>query len=194
MGQLVLDDDRLELMASHGADLTIRADTTDFKTLRKTVRSFAKERGIPSWRHRIFEASGTAEGQSTAFGLIGHGAYLAVVGFTPKKLELRLSNLMAFDATAQGNWGCPPEHYPAIVDLVLLVCEPLRHEGVYRFERTTLAARTRDAGFDLAFRKGFLRTPPPQTVFLHRKMVGTFLLCGRIRAHVDVRACIDPFL
>jgi 6-hydroxycyclohex-1-ene-1-carbonyl-CoA dehydrogenase len=26
---------------------------------------------------------------------------------------------MAFDATARGNWGCPPEHYPAIVDLVL---------------------------------------------------------------------------
>ena len=47
------------------------------------------------------------------------GGYLAVVGFTPKKLELRLSNLMAFDATAQGNWGCLPEHYPAIVDLVL---------------------------------------------------------------------------
>jgi 6-hydroxycyclohex-1-ene-1-carbonyl-CoA dehydrogenase len=26
---------------------------------------------------------------------------------------------MAFDATAQGNWGCLPEHYPAVVDLVL---------------------------------------------------------------------------
>ena len=23
---------------------------------------------------------------------------------------------MAFDATAQGNWGCLPEHYPAVVD------------------------------------------------------------------------------
>ena len=36
-----------------------------------------------------------------------------------EKLELRLSNLMAFDATARGNWGCLPEHYPAIVDLTL---------------------------------------------------------------------------
>jgi 6-hydroxycyclohex-1-ene-1-carbonyl-CoA dehydrogenase len=26
---------------------------------------------------------------------------------------------MAFDAVAQGNWGCLPEHYPAIVDLAL---------------------------------------------------------------------------
>jgi predicted unusual protein kinase regulating ubiquinone biosynthesis (AarF/ABC1/UbiB family) len=88
----------------------------------------------------------------------------------------------------------PEHHVRAVVDLVLLVCEPLRHQGPYHFERTTLATRTRDAGLDLAFRKGFLRTPPPETVFLHRKLVGTFLLCGRIRAHVDVRACIEPFL
>jgi len=51
--------------------------------------------------------------------LIGHGGHLGVVGFTAAKLQLRLSNLMAFDATARGNWGCLPEHYPAIVDLVL---------------------------------------------------------------------------
>lgn len=88
----------------------------------------------------------------------------------------------------------PEHHVRAVVDLVWLVCEPLRHKGVYRFERTTLASRARDAGLDLAFRKGFLRAPPPETVFLHRKLVGTFLLCGRIRAHVDVRACIAPFL
>jgi 6-hydroxycyclohex-1-ene-1-carbonyl-CoA dehydrogenase len=26
---------------------------------------------------------------------------------------------MAFDATVQGNWACLPEHYPAVVELVL---------------------------------------------------------------------------
>lgn len=35
------------------------------------------------------------------------------------KVEIRLSNLMAFDARAIGNWGCPPELYPAALDLVL---------------------------------------------------------------------------
>jgi 6-hydroxycyclohex-1-ene-1-carbonyl-CoA dehydrogenase len=122
-----IDDGRLELMQKHGANLTLRADQMSFKELRGAVRGLAKERGIPSWRHKIYETSGTDAGQSTAFGLIGHGAYLSVVGFTPKKLELRLSNLMAFDATAEGNWGCLPEHYPAIVDLVLsgkVVLEP----------------------------------------------------------------------
>jgi len=48
-----------------------------------------------------------------------HGATLSVVGFTMDKVELRLSNLMAFDARALGNWGCPPDAYPAVLDLVL---------------------------------------------------------------------------
>ena len=114
-----VDAQRLQLMADHGADLTLHAGELDFKALRKAVRGFAEEREIPTWRQRVFETSGTPSGQATAFGLLGHGGYLAVVGFTPQKLELRLSNLMAFDATAQGNWGCPPGRYPAIVDLVL---------------------------------------------------------------------------
>jgi 6-hydroxycyclohex-1-ene-1-carbonyl-CoA dehydrogenase len=41
-----------------------------------------------------------------------------VVGFTLDKLEVRLSNLMAFDATVQGSWGCLPEHYPDALRLV----------------------------------------------------------------------------
>jgi 6-hydroxycyclohex-1-ene-1-carbonyl-CoA dehydrogenase len=113
-----VDDQRLELASRHGADLTLSGEM-EFRALRKKVREFAGSRDIPTWNHKIFETSGSIAGQATAFGLLGHGGYLAVVGYTPRKVELRLSNLMALDATARGNWGCPPEHYPAIVDLVL---------------------------------------------------------------------------
>jgi 6-hydroxycyclohex-1-ene-1-carbonyl-CoA dehydrogenase len=112
-------EERLKMMAEHGAKLTLRADELGFKGIRNEVKGFAKEHKIPTWRTKVFECSGTAAGQSTAFGLVGRGGHLAVVGFTTDKLELRLSNLMAFDATARGNWGCLPEHYPPIVDLVL---------------------------------------------------------------------------
>jgi 6-hydroxycyclohex-1-ene-1-carbonyl-CoA dehydrogenase len=50
---------------------------------------------------------------------LDHGAYLGVVGFTSKTVDLRLSNLMAFDATARGSWGCPPDQYPVALRLVL---------------------------------------------------------------------------
>jgi 6-hydroxycyclohex-1-ene-1-carbonyl-CoA dehydrogenase len=111
--------DRLEAMARHGASATLDASVLDAKALRKKVREQAEARGIPSWRTRVFETSGTPAGQATAFGLLGHGGLLSVVGYTPKAVELRLSNLMALDATAQGNWACLPEHYPAVLDLVL---------------------------------------------------------------------------
>jgi len=53
------------------------------------------------------------------FGLLGFGATLSIVGFTLERVNLRLANLMAFDAVAQGNWGCLPELYPAALALVL---------------------------------------------------------------------------
>ena len=123
LGALVVaidvNQDRLESMTRHGASLALRADQLDFKSLRRAVQKLAAERGIPTWRQRIYETSGTTAGQATAFGLLSHGGHLSIVGFTPDKLEIRLSNVMAIDATVQGNWGCLPEHYPAILDLVL---------------------------------------------------------------------------
>jgi predicted unusual protein kinase regulating ubiquinone biosynthesis (AarF/ABC1/UbiB family) len=86
------------------------------------------------------------------------------------------------------------EHADGLADLILLVGEPLRHEGVYDFGRSRLASRARDAGFDLVFRRGFLRAPPPETIFLHRKLAGTFFLCAHIRARVDARALVLPYL
>ncbi len=116
---LDIDQARLDRLVGHGASLALRADRNDPKELRRSVRRLAKDHGIPSWRHRIFETSGTPQGQGTAFALLESGSYLSVVGYTRNTVELRLSNLMAFDATVQGNWGCLPEHYPAVLDLVL---------------------------------------------------------------------------
>jgi 6-hydroxycyclohex-1-ene-1-carbonyl-CoA dehydrogenase len=114
-----VNDARLETMSRHGASLTLRGDRLDAKALKANVRAFASDRGIPTWRYRIFETSGTPAGQATAFSLLAKGAYLSVVGYTPRKVELHLSSVMAFDATVQGNWACLPEHYPAVVDLAL---------------------------------------------------------------------------
>ena len=114
-----VDPARLDALSRYGAELTLRADALDAKALKAAVRELAKAHAVPTWRQKIFETSGTPAGQATAFSLLGHGGYLGVVGFTPEKVEIRLSNLMAFDATAEGNWGCLPELYPKALDLVL---------------------------------------------------------------------------
>jgi predicted unusual protein kinase regulating ubiquinone biosynthesis (AarF/ABC1/UbiB family) len=82
----------------------------------------------------------------------------------------------------------------AIVDVIMLVCEPLRHRGAYDFGASDLPARARTLGLDLAFRHGLMRAPPPETLFLHRKLAGAYLLCARLGARVNVRALVEPFL
>lgn len=114
-----IDPGKLELAAQHGAGLAVNSSSMNEKDLKIAVRNFAKQSGRKNIGLKIFETSGTPAGQQTAFGLLDFGGYLAVVGFTPKKIELRLSNLMALDATARGNWGCPPDQYPDALELVL---------------------------------------------------------------------------
>ena len=114
-----VDEAKLAAIARHGASLTLDSRKHDAKSLKGAIVEFARARALPTTEWFIFECSGTAPGQLTAFGLLVHGATLSVVGFTMDKVEVRLSNLMAFDARALGNWGCPPESYPAALDLVL---------------------------------------------------------------------------
>ena len=114
-----VDDAKLAAIAPHGAALTLNSRSLDAKSIKAAVFDFAKKNGLRSTEWFIFECSGSAPGQLTAYSLLVHGATLSVVGFTMDKVELRLSNLMAFDARALGNWGCPPEAYPAALELVL---------------------------------------------------------------------------
>ena len=91
-----------------------------------------------------------------------------------------------------------PEDSPAMVeaaiDVIQLVCEPLVHRGPYDFAASDLPSRAAAQGFELIFKQGLIRPPPPETAFLHRKLAGAFFLCAHIRARVDVNGLIRPFL
>lgn len=116
---LDVDQEKLDQIAKHGAAQTFNVRSLQGRDLKKAIQEFAKKNELPDTQWKIFECSGTAAGQETAYGLLNHGATLSVVGFTMDKIELRLSNLMAFHARALGNWGCLAELYPQALDLVL---------------------------------------------------------------------------
>jgi len=80
-----------------------------------------------------------------------------------------------------------PDRVEGLLQILDQACEPFAMGGVYDFGSSTLLPRLRELSLDLTFRKGFRRPPPPETLFLHRKLGGTFLLCARLRAHVPVR-------
>lgn len=113
-----ISDEKLEQAKNNGIDAILNSKDLDIKEIKSRVREIAKELGVSKYGWKIFEFSGTAAGQDLAFNLITYTSTLSIVGFTMNKLEVRLSNLMAFDAKLIGTWGCKPELYPEVVYLI----------------------------------------------------------------------------
>jgi 6-hydroxycyclohex-1-ene-1-carbonyl-CoA dehydrogenase len=110
-----IDDRKLETAKRMGAEHTISARGKNEGDIRKAVKAWVDAQRLPAWGWKVFETSGTAAGQLTAYSLLTFAGTLGVVGFTMERVNVRLSNVMAFDADVFGNWGCLPEYYPAIV-------------------------------------------------------------------------------
>jgi 6-hydroxycyclohex-1-ene-1-carbonyl-CoA dehydrogenase len=115
---LDIDDVKLNNAKENGIDATLNINGMDIKTIKEKVKGIAKEISAPRYMWKILELSGTKAGQELGFALLNFAGTLSIVGFTLDKLEVRLSNLMAFDAKIIGTWGCKPELYPEVVDLV----------------------------------------------------------------------------
>ena len=113
-----INDEKLANAKLHGVDATLNSKGLDFKEIKGKVREIAKELGASKFGWKIYEFSGTTPGQELAFGLLTFTSTLSIVGFTMDKMNVRLSNLMAFDAKIIGTWGCKPELYPEVVDLI----------------------------------------------------------------------------
>ncbi|MCC7532386.1 MAG: 6-hydroxycyclohex-1-ene-1-carbonyl-CoA dehydrogenase [Bacteroidia bacterium] len=113
-----INDLKLEQALKNGVDATLNSKDLDLKTIKIKVKEIAKVLGVPKYGWKIFEFSGTTAGQDLAFNLITFTSTLSIVGFTMNKVEVRLSNLMAFDAKLIGTWGCKPELYAEVIELI----------------------------------------------------------------------------
>jgi predicted unusual protein kinase regulating ubiquinone biosynthesis (AarF/ABC1/UbiB family) len=93
------------------------------------------------------------------------------------------------------NPGNSDEYVGKILNLIRLASEPVIQGGIYDFGKSDVFTRGRDAGLEMFFEDmSEYRVPPPETMFLHRKLVGCFMLCSRLGARVDVQKLISPFL
>ncbi len=115
---LDIDDAKLDIAKENGIDATLNIKGMDIREIKGKVKEIAREIGAPKYMWKILELSGTKPGQELGFALLNFAGTLSVVGFTLDKLEVRLSNLMAFDAKVIGTWGCRPELYPDVVEFV----------------------------------------------------------------------------
>jgi predicted unusual protein kinase regulating ubiquinone biosynthesis (AarF/ABC1/UbiB family) len=86
-----------------------------------------------------------------------------------------------------------PEALDIYVELLRLLTEPLRAEQPYDFRNSDLARRARETSLE-ALAHHRLPNPPSETLFLHRKLGGSFLLAAHIGAVVDTRALYRRFV
>ena len=115
---LDISQEKLDQLKHVGITQTLNIFEMEIRDIKKAVKEKCREMGAPSNRWKIYEMSGTKAGQELAFALLGIASTLSIVGFTMDKLEVRLSNLMAFDANIIGTWGCKPELYADVLKLV----------------------------------------------------------------------------
>lgn len=81
-----------------------------------------------------------------------------------------------------------------VLDIFSMATEPLRYEGEYDFARANLAQRIRDLGMSISSDPDAWHTPPPDILFLHRKMGGLYLIATRLQARLDVKSIFERYV
>lgn len=111
-----VDPAKLDRLADFGVAWRFNPREIQASAIKKRLLA---EAGVSTAHWRVLEMSGTTAGQEFAWALLPPAGTLGVIGYTTDRPAIRLSNLMALDATAFGSWGCSPRLYPAVLELVL---------------------------------------------------------------------------
>jgi len=112
------NQEKLDRALNYGTDFVINSSDKDARAVSGEFKAICKENGLPGFGWKIFEVTGTGGGQEIALSLLSFVGKLIVVGFGMGKVEYMLGKLMAFDAEIIGTWGCLPEYYPIVLEMV----------------------------------------------------------------------------
>ena len=85
-----------------------------------------------------------------------------------------------FDATTL------PHHRDLILEMFDMAMTPLRQTQAYDFGTSDLVQRLRDMGMALGRDRDLAHVPPADTMFLHRKIAGIYMVAARLKARVPV--------
>lgn len=85
-------------------------------------------------------------------------------------------------------------HQDAIMDMFDMAMAPLCKKGPIDFANNMIAQDLRDEGMRFAAARDFWHVPPVDTVFIHRKFGGVYMLANRLKAKVDVGALLEEYL
>lgn len=86
-----------------------------------------------------------------------------------------------------------PHHQALIQQMFDHGMQPLRQAEIFDFGQTTLLEQLRDMGMAIGNDRDLLHVPPAETLFLHRKIGGMYLLATKLRARVALRSLVERY-
>lgn len=156
--------------------------------LMQTDPNFANYRYDPLTRQLILLDFGATRAFAPSFGAAYRQLMVAALAGDRPAMKQAAMAIGYFDEQAL------PKHQTAVLDMVQMALEPLGHAGDFDFGQTDMVQRLRQAGMALGMDRDFWHIPPIDTLFLHRKLGGLYLLAARLGARVDVHGLVQPFL
>ena len=114
---------------------------------------------------------------------------------------LLASGLAGDDAAlldAMAGIGILPPNAPAAMSETIVAMArdgfaPLRLDGPFDFGTGGLAGNLKDQSQTLIGQREHFTAPPPDILFIQRKIAGMYLLAARLKARVDVAALVRPY-
>lgn len=88
----------------------------------------------------------------------------------------------------------PAAYRDEVLALFEVMARMLLHTGMFDFGDAGFVRTLRDRGKELAADRDNLRAPPPETLFVQRKLGGTFHLAARLKAKVDLRGLSSRYI
>lgn len=87
------------------------------------------------------------------------------------------------------------ERHRALVDRMIdIIVAEMNRPGAFDFGDRAFVGVLRDQGIEIAADKNAWHVPPIDTLFVQRKISGTALLAARLKAQVEVRGLVEPYV
>lgn len=90
--------------------------------------------------------------------------------------------------------GAIAHHRPRIDRMIDVIIAVLNRPGPFDFGDRGFVEVLREQGIAVASDQDAWHIPPPEMLFVQRKISGTALLAARLKARIDIRAMLEPYL
>ena len=92
------------------------------------------------------------------------------------------------------NEAMPQSMQDEFVEMMHLAFAELAKDKIFQFGQNELAHDLQQRGLQMAERSREMHLPPPETLYIQRKMAGLYLLGRRLKAEVDLQNLLKPYL